>query len=201
MKFGPIILATEYYFTLSHPQEVLWGLLSAILLAPVMLWVLFRSARRGTRRIKGKGKVVYPRSMRALVRSGWVIAVVLPLIAFHHGELTGKKTLVLAICGLGALVLPLHLEVFRFEVSWDGYWIYTSSPWRRRRRIPFSTVTGCDYSHTLQSYRIFTRKSGTIFISAYTSGIPELLELLPVDTPPYPPTFLPWPKPVKNAER
>lgn len=163
-------------------------------MGPALLWVLFRSARRGTRRIRGKRKVVYPRSMRALVHAAWVLVIVLPLLALYYGELAGKKNLVLAMGLLGSLVLPLHLEVFGFQITWDGYWIYTSSRWRRPRRIPLSSVTGCEYSHALQLYRIFTRKSGTIHISAYTSGIAELLELLPVDTPPYPPTFLPWPQ-------
>ena len=115
------------------------------------------------------------------------MVIALPLAARGHGIIDGPRSTILAACMCVAVALPLHLEVFGSRITWDGYWIYTVSPWRKSRRIAAASVTGCGFSWLLLSYVIRTRRSGLIVVPLLAKGIPGLLSILPVRTPPYPP--------------
>ncbi|MES2705681.1 MAG: hypothetical protein V4726_03665 [Verrucomicrobiota bacterium] len=148
---------------------------------------MFRAARDETLDSSGRRIVAYPRVLRICVMAGWIVVITLPLAARGHGIIDGPRSTVFMACVCLALVLPLHLEVFGSRITWDGYWIYTVSPWRRSRRIAAASVTGCRFSWLLLSYIIRTQKNGLIVVPLFAKGIPGLLSVLPVKPPPYPP--------------
>lgn len=131
--------------------------------------------------------MVYPRPVINFVRSCWLLVAIVPVVALSQGYITGTERALVTAFVTAALMLPIHWEIHNFEITWDGYWIYTKSFWRRPRRIPVNSVTSCNYYFLLQSYRMRTRKNGIIRVPIFTKGIPELLALLPVDVPSYPP--------------
>ncbi|MES2706665.1 MAG: hypothetical protein V4726_08690 [Verrucomicrobiota bacterium] len=194
MTSRPLAINSGFLARLEHSETALF-VLGFLILVPVVLWWLAREGRKGTRKSLGQRRVVYPRSVRNFIRMGWIGVGILPALAAILGEIRSGESIILTACGVIAVMLPLHLEVHKFEITWDGYWIYTKSFWRRPRRIPVNSVTQCDYYHILQSYRIATRKNGIIRVPIFTKGIPELLAVLPINVPAYPPFLLPRRKP------
>ena len=127
----------------------------------------------------------YSKTLRLLVMLGWIAMGILAVReSFKSADLMRTAS---AVGFIGALLLILHLEFFTVQISWDDVNIYTRSPWRRRRTIPFTAVTSCDYHSGMQWYRIHTNGYGIIRLHQFMSGVPELLAALPCPTPPYPP--------------
>jgi hypothetical protein len=156
------------------------------IIVPVVLGWMIRSARKETQATAGSHSVSYPKAMRIFVYAGWaVIVAVVVLAAF-----TAKKSDLPSVLGIlalfTALVLPLHLETFGVKIEWDDENIYTRSPWRKPRTIPFAAIRSCDYSGTMQWYRIHTDGYGIIRMSQYLRGTPDLLRALPCHTPHHP---------------
>lgn len=164
--------------------------IGALLAMFVSFWWMAREGRKGTRKSKGQRRVAYPRSVITFIRCGWLLVALIPAVAVWLGYISGTESILVTAFLTAALVLPIHWEVHNFEITWDGYWIYTKSFWRRPRRIPVNSVTSCRYHFPLQSYRMHTRKNGIIRVPIFTKGIPDLLELLPIDVPAYPPKLL-----------
>lgn len=179
------------FLTAFLPGHPYWAVSAPlILLIPCLLWWLARRTVRESRKSHGQRRVVYPKTTKHLVRAAWAAVVILPALAAAGGMVAGTESLIAMASTIAAVVLPFQLEVQGFEISWDGYWLYTQSFWRRSRRIPVNSVTRCEYSHLLQSYRLHTTKNGIVTVPVFTKGIPDLLALLPVVTPAYPPALL-----------
>jgi hypothetical protein len=113
----------------------------------------------------------------------------LALLAAFTARGGNIKPAVFLVAFFGALLLPLHIETFGASITWDETNIYTRSPWRRPRTVPFSSVKSCDFSPAMQWYRIRTDGHGIVRLHAYMSGIPDLLRMLPCASPPYPPNM------------
>ncbi|RYD31451.1 MAG: hypothetical protein EOP86_17880 [Verrucomicrobiaceae bacterium] len=160
------------------------------LMTPCLLWWLARQSVKESLKSHGQRRVAYTGTMKYLVRAAWALVVVLPALAAAGGLVVGTESLILMACLIAAGVLPVQLEVRGLGIGWDGYWLYTQSVWRRSRRIPVNSVTRCGYSRLLQSYRLHTTKNGIVTVPVFTKGIPDLLALLSVTTPPYPPALL-----------
>jgi hypothetical protein len=161
--------------------------LIGVLIVPLVLQYLSRSAQSESIAQAGTRFVGYPKALRIFVIGGWVFAAGLAVLLWFIRVGQSIWASVFLIFFLGAIFLPLHLEIFRAFITWDDANIYTYSPWRRRRTVPFSAVKSCDFSISMQWYRIYTEGQGIIRLHALMRGVPELLRSLPCPTPPYPP--------------
>ena len=81
---------------------------------------------------------------------------------------------VLAVCSL-----YVFLEVFFVRVEFDESFIYSFSPWRGGRRIPWSDIVSCYFSSVNQWHVIRTKAHGTLRVSTFLSGVGSFLERLP----------------------
>lgn len=159
----------------------------AVAVVPIVLSFLLRSAHKESIAFVGSRSVGYTKAMRVFAVLGWGLPVLVSVLVGLTAKDARILTAVLAAVPFVALILPLYLEVFWVSITWDDANIYTRSPWRRRRTIPFSAVKSCDYSTSMQWYRIHTDGYGIVRLHSLMRGIPDLLRALPCSTPPYPP--------------
>ncbi|MGV3658667.1 MAG: hypothetical protein ACO1TE_00735 [Prosthecobacter sp.] len=122
--------------------------------------------------------------MKILVMVGWGFTGLVAVLAAMTARKQDILPAVLVVALFVALVLPLHLETFGVRIAWDEQNIYTRSPWRKSRTIPISSIQSCDYSASMQWYRIRTASHGIIRVSHLMSGTPSLLAILPCAHPP-----------------
>jgi hypothetical protein len=156
----------------------------------LVLRFLVRSAQKDTELESLEKTVSYPFPMRVLVTCFWLILLGFYIAVGFLVRQPSQLAALLLVALFSSMVVPLHLEIFGVSIDWDDKNIYTKSPWRKSRTIPFDSVTGCDFSRMALWYRIYTKDSGLIRLHLYMCGIPRLLEALPCTTPPYPPKGL-----------
>lgn len=103
----------------------------------------------------------------------------LVLIGVFYEALPGRQTAAwTAAALLVPLCLALFLEFWVVQVSFDEQEIHTRSPWRSKRKVPWSDVVSLDYSHLNAWHLVGTRNQGYIRLSILLSGLgtfmPEL---------------------------
>ncbi|QDT16320.1 hypothetical protein [Alienimonas californiensis] len=143
-----------------------------------LYWLVRRESRTAQ-----AGVAEYADALKWFVRVGWLLTV--GGVLFVGLTLRGQDYwAAMGMAGLfAALILILHLEAFFVRVALDGEFLLTSSPWRRDRVIPVSAVTGCDYSPSMQWYRVYTAGYGVVRLHWMMKGIGGLLAALPVQVP------------------
>ena len=151
----------------------LGGLIAVALVAYLVLTRAPRADREAGRRI-----LHYDARMRLV---GWGLAALLaPLLVFSVSSLSGfqanRVLLALALAALSICIpLVLLLEVYRVRVEFDETAIYTFSPWRPSRTIPWSDVISSRYSEWLRWHVIRTKSHGDVRLSDLLSGLDEFL--------------------------
>ena len=149
-----------------------------------VIFLIFQSTRRESAKFADSKTVAYSKAMRVVVICIWLlVAAILALaigVMLQHGDLTAAAAL---LGSFTALNLILHLEVFGVSITWDETNIYTRSPWRKPRTIPFSAVEFCDYSPLWQWYRVHTKGFGIIRVNQYMRGMHNFLRVLPCAIP------------------
>jgi hypothetical protein len=86
---------------------------------------------------------------------------------------------VLAACVGGTLLLIslyVFLEAQFVRVEFDDEFIYTFSPWRKRRVIPWCAVAGYSYSAVNRWHILKTRGNGSVCLSELLSGLATMRE-------------------------
>ncbi len=150
----------------------------------VVLFFIVQSTRNESVKFAESKTVAYSKAMRVVVICIWLLVVAILALAIgvmlQHGDLTAAAAL---LGSFAALNLILHLEVFGVSITWDETNIYTRSPWRKQRTIPFSAVEFCDYSPIWQWYRVHTKGHGIIRVHQYMRGMHKFLRALPCATP------------------
>lgn len=73
--------------------------------------------------------------------------------------------------GLGIPSTYLFLETSFARIEFDSACIYTHSPWRRDREIPWADIVEWNHSEIHHSYLILTRNHGVLRVSRYMSGV------------------------------
>ena len=154
---------------------------------PLALGVLYRSAQRDSEAGAAERCVEYPKALKTFVWAGWVFTLTIGIIAGVSATGDSFWSAVLCVVLFVGLILPLHLEAYFVRITWDDETILTRSPWRRFRAIPISSVRRCDFSRSMQWYRIHTEGYGIVRLHLFARGIPKLLEALPIPNPGYPP--------------
>ena len=141
------------------------GIITAVITTALVNLALYWVLRHARREAPVGGRLVhYGKAMRRFVSLMWVF------IGIFLAAVWGGVFPQLAAEGVGAaifltfffafLVLPLHLEAFGVRIEWDEHNLYTKSPWRPGRVIPWDDVTGHDFSHGMSWHRIYTQRHG-----------------------------------------
>jgi hypothetical protein len=112
---------------------------------------------------------------------GWaMVGICMPLSIFFMLSLSHVRPGQIPIILCGAVIflgLPLMLlaEFYRVKISFDDHAIYTRSPWRPARTIPWKEINSCNYSASNRWYAIRTANHGTIRVSDLLSGKQQFL--------------------------
>ncbi len=141
-----------------------------------------KSAQEESLRHAGDRTIEYTRKMKMF---GYVACALLFGALLYFGLTVPPADRLPAISGLGSLfllMLALAMECGLTRITYEERGIRTRSAWRFSRFIPFSAIRNCHYSFSARWYQIRTQHYGTIRISIYMRGIPDLLKILP-----YPP--------------
>jgi len=124
----------------SIPSGVIGGIVATLLL----LWLASRAVRAA--RFRG-GRYVVEYGLPVRV-AGWFALALGVFIAYAASQASPDQR-ILAACVGGTLFLAclaLFLEFHFVRIEFDDEFIYTFSPWRKRRVIPWSAVSGYSYS-------------------------------------------------------
>ncbi len=146
-----------------------------------------KSAQEESLRHAGDRTIEYTRKMKLF---GYVTCAPLLGVLLYFGLTVPPADRLPAISGLGSLflmMLAFAMEVGLARITYEDRGIRTQSAWRFSRFIPFSDIKSCNYSFSARWYQIRTQHYGTIHISIYMRGIPDLLRILPCLHPGYPP--------------
>lgn len=143
------------------------GLISVALLG----WLSARAARRGAEIVEGRLLLRYSAGIRLI---GWLGLAFGLFILFAVGQSTTAESPWMKWGvggGLFLACLSLLLEFLYVRISFDDEAIYTSSPWRKSRRIPWGALRGYDYSDTNRWHILKTEGFGTVRLSVLLSGL------------------------------
>jgi hypothetical protein len=151
---------------------VIGGIVGGVGVA-LLLWTVRRKAAIEG----GEGILTYGLPLRVFVVVFWVfwLGLVGLVVVQPPDDPVGVAT---AVCGLFALILPLHLEFFGVRVSFDEAGIRTRSPWRAERQIPWPDIRQGWYSSVLQWHVIQTEGYGRVRLHDLMSGVDSLLDEL-----------------------
>lgn len=154
-------------------------LIPCIVVACVMHWQMRVSELTPARRIGNRSILAYPTGMRVF---GIILA--LPVFLFSgflaFGSVSGYWPLraiilfrILTPLLFSALALYLVLEPLLSRVEFDSEYIYTFSPWRGTRTIPWNRVSSCRYSNINQWHVLETDCYGKIRLSGFLCGLAD----------------------------
>jgi hypothetical protein len=145
------------------------GMLGATV-AMVVLSLLAVNAKREAITINDRRVLKYGLPVHFL---SWTIFL-LGLFFVYAASKASADQHVLAWCTASVLfcisaILPL--EVCFVGISFDDDFIYTFSPWRPHRKIPWSGICGYSYSHLNRWHILKTTSHGNIRLSILLSGL------------------------------
>jgi hypothetical protein len=149
----------------SIPSGVIGGIVATLLL----LWLASRAVRAA--RFRG-GRYVVEYGLPVRV-AGWFALALGVFIAYAASQASPDQR-ILAACVGGTLFLAclaLFLEFHFVRIEFDDEFIYTFSPWRKRRVIPWSAVSGYSYSAVNHWHILETPGCGSIRLSGLLSGL------------------------------
>jgi hypothetical protein len=154
----------------SIPSGIIGGIVAAVLLS----WLASRAVR--TARVSdGRYVVEYGRAVKI---AGWLGLALGAFIAYAASQVSSDQR-VTAACVGGALFVGcvgLFLEFHFVRIEFDDQFIYTFSPWRKRRIIPWSAISGYSYSAATHWHVLKTRGCGSIRLSELLSGLGTMRE-------------------------
>jgi hypothetical protein len=152
------------------PSGVIGGVLAALLVS----WLATRAIRSARFR-SGRYVVEYCIPVRV---AGW-FALAVGMFGVYAASRASPDQRVLAACVSGAMFLAcvaLFLEFHFVHIEFDDEFIYTFSPWRKRRIIPWSSVAGYSYSAVNRWHILKTRGYGSVRLSELLSGLGTMRE-------------------------
>jgi len=108
------------------------------------------------------------------VRVFWWLLLCAVLVGWYVGVQKSNEGPVsqwIVLEGFAVVMLPLFLEFFLVRIEFDDHAIYTRSPWRSPRRIPWSEITSYSFSRANRWHIFRTRSMGAVRLSVFLSGI------------------------------
>lgn len=152
------------------------GIVCAIVTAA--LWSLLRrrkastAIRRGTRHV-----VAYGGPLKVL---GWAMLALGAFFIYAAGHARPDDRSIAAVVSGAAMAggAMLWLEFLWVRIEYDAGAVYTHSPWRGRRVIPWRAVTGYRYSPISGYHLLETRNLGRVRLSVLLSGLGSFFQEL-----------------------
>ena len=84
-------------------------------------------------------------------------------------------SVITAFCMASGISASLILEFNRVMISYDDKFIYTKSPWRKNRKIPWSDITNIEFSNAASWHVVFTKNNGKIRLHTGLNGLKTIL--------------------------
>jgi len=106
----------------------------------------------------------------------WLFLLFMISLWFLLANSDGDFTSYIIAAGFGILALSLILEAYFVRIEFDDEFIYTLSPWRHSRTIPWKEVTDHVYSEYNKWHVLKTENSGKIRASDFLVGVMHMLE-------------------------
>jgi hypothetical protein len=152
-------------------RPLLSGLIGAVVAGLVMAWV----SRGATHHLPGH--VRYGRRMRA---TSLVMLAIGALIAYAalHAAASQRVIAFFVAAPLLAGSVWFVLETFFVKAMLTATHITHTSPWRGTRTIPWSAITGYEFSSANSCHILATRGYGKVRLSTYMSGVDQVAEHL-----------------------
>lgn len=152
--------------------KALGGALTVIITG-YLLYLLGRDAGKSA----GKGQLRYGPwlAMTGVLTGAFFLAI--GYLVYRHEGLSEPFAL-LVFSGFLIMSLALIAEALFVRIRYDERGIYTNSPWRRSREIPWHAVNGHSYSEVNRWHILETRAYGRIRLSIYLRGLPDFFEEL-----------------------
>lgn len=154
----------------NFPSGVVGGLLATLL----MSWLVTRAVP--TAKVR-RGHHVVEYRLPAKI-AGWCVAAIGFFIAYAASQASANQRVIAAVVGVLSLLMSVYmlLEVHFVRVEFDDEFIYTFSPWRKRRVIPWSAVVGYSQSALNRWHILKTRGHGSVRLSDLLSGLGTMRE-------------------------
>jgi hypothetical protein len=111
---------------------------------------------------------------------GWCFAL-FGILSLYGATRASKDQIIIATCaggGMFIVCMALFAEFHFVRIEFDEFSLYTFSPWRERRVIPWSDVIGYAYSDMNRWHILKTSRSGSIRLSILLSGLGTMAEEL-----------------------
>ena len=139
-----------------------------------MSWLATRAVRAA--RFRGDRYVVEYRLPAKI--AGCCLAAIGFFIAYAASQASANQHVIATILGVLSLLMSVYvlLEVHFVRFEFDDEFIYTFSPWRRCRVIPWTAVAGYSYSAVNRWHILKTRGRGSIRLSELLSGLGTMHE-------------------------
>jgi uncharacterized membrane protein YfcA len=154
----------------SIPSGVIGGVVGILLVS----WLATRAVSAARFR---NGRYIVEYRLPAKI-AGWCCLAVGSFIAYSALHASANQR-VLAACVGGVLFfvsLYIFLETQFVRIEFNDTFIYTFSPWRKHRLVPWSTVVDYSYSAVNRWHILKTRGHGCIRLSELLSGLGTMRE-------------------------
>ena len=152
------------------------GIVGGIVATLLLTWLASRTNKTAST-IGDKKVLCYEKPIRAI---GWM-AISFSLIVFYAIFKSSKNDPATNLCvGTFFLLIGsiLFLELQFVKILFDDDFIYTFSPWRRARKIPWTSISGYAFSDINKWHILKTDSFGKIRLSILLSGLGSFSEEL-----------------------
>ena len=152
------------------------GIIAGVISTVLLGWLAGRAQKEAKSR-SSRRVLEYGRAVRI---AGWCFALFGILILYAAAHASKDQTVIAACVGGGMFIgcMALFAEFHFVRIEFDEDSLYTFSPWRKRRVIPWSDVVGYGYSDMNRWHVLKTSRFGSIRLSVLLSGLGTMAEEL-----------------------
>jgi hypothetical protein len=140
----------------------------------VLAWYMVRS---DTRKPSGTGVIDYGIAVKLIGIIGAAVFLAAGYLTYMFTGFKDRFSLAIFIT-LMAMCLALVIETVVVRVRYSERGIFTTSPWRPAREIPWHSITGYKWSEINKWHILKTRSHGWIRLSMYLRGLPPFFQVL-----------------------
>jgi hypothetical protein len=157
-------------------EIIVVGIPGAIFLA-ILLYVLFRAARKPAIRVKGRRRMEYSGGMK--ITAVMCLAIGL-FIAWAASQASASQIVTAYFVALGLLGIEVYLfnEVFLTKLEYDGHAIYHRKVFDREVRIPWTDVQQIAYKRWTRKQYLQLNSGRSIELSPMRKGVREFGQFL-----------------------
>ena len=144
----------------------------------LIVYTLFNAFLRDAKNACPENQLVYGRGIRITSVGAFIAAAFIGNEALQASPEQRVLAYIIATLLLGGS-LCFMLETFLTRLTYDSAFVYTSSAWRGRRKIPYSAIAGFEsFSQTFYENIFRTEGFGKLRISVFLKGADQFVKLL-----------------------